>query len=276
MPELPEVESTARFLGQQISGCRVSSVEVRWNRSIASPSVARFRSKIIGSTFKEVTRRGKYIQMEMANPAVRGVSAGEQYYLFAHLRMSGSFDVVSKKAPRSKHDHVIISLNNGREIRFHDPRKFGKLYLVTSKEQVIGELGIEPFDPALTPEMMFELFQARRTRIKPLLLDQSVITGLGNIYVDETLWRAKVHPLRSANSISRSKCAEILSRIREVLSAAINSSGTDFGDGVVKYGNYAPAVYGRAGEPCLQCGSKIKRLVVGQRGTHICPRCQRS
>ena len=188
--------------------------------------------------------------------------------------MSGSLDVVSSKSPVALHDRVIFELNNGKSLRFNDTRKFGRMYLARSLEEIVGDLGIEPLSNEFTPDYLLEGMKKRSRTIKPLLLDQSFIAGLGNIYVDESLWQAEINPKAKSDRIPRAKVTALHSAIQEILTEAISFLGTDFGDNVVHGGMYRPRVYGRESEPCLRCGKNIKRIVVGQRGTHYCPACQ--
>jgi len=267
MPELPEVESTVQYLKERVEGLSIEGATVLWERTIALSPARSFSRKLEGSTITEVFRRGKFV-------ALRIQGAREQY-LYTHLRMSGSLDVMAKALPIAPHDRVVIFLSNGKTIRFNDTRKFGRMYLASSPDEVVAALGIEPLSSEFTAEKLRAMLAQKKGAIKPLLLNQSFIAGLGNIYVDESLWRAKIHPLTPANRVPRSKQEELHEAIRSVLSEAISLLGTDFGDGVVNGGMYSPAVYGQDGEPCRRCGAGIRRIVVGQRGTHLCPSCQR-
>jgi formamidopyrimidine-DNA glycosylase len=265
MPELPEVESTARFLRSRILGARIESIEVRWKRTVTTHTASEFVRLLNGKLIAEVGRRGKFIQITL-QPGAK--------LLFAHMRMSGSFDVVSKDMPDDLHDRVVLDLSNGKQLRFCDPRKFGRFYLADTSDVVVGKLGIEPLEEDFTVARLAALLRGQKGAIKPFLLRQDKIAGLGNIYVDEALWYARVHPLRRTGSL-REPEIELLHRgIQEILSEAIAKAGTDFGDGVVYGGGYTPRVYGRDGEPCGRCERTIKKMVVGQRGTHICASCQ--
>ncbi len=268
MPELPEVESTVQYLRERMLGLRITEATVLWARTIDRPSHATFRKQIGGYSVHDVSRRGKYIVIELAK---RGQP---QRFLLGHLRMSGSVDVISQAAPLAKHDRVVLKLDNGKELRFNDPRKFGRLYLVSSPQTVLGKLGLEPLEDSLSVELLYERLQRKRGAIKSILLDQTILAGVGNIYADECLWRSRVHPLRRACSLSGSEVERLLGELRGTLQEAIKANGTDFGDGVIHEGLYVPRVYGRDGEPCQRCQSPIKRIVVGQRGTHFCPNCQ--
>ena len=190
-----------------------------------------------------------------------------------HLRMSGSLTIDGPGSLPQLHDRVIVDLQPAGRLRFHDPRKFGRMYCVADPQAVTRNLGPEPFDRSL-PERFPTMLRVRRGAIKSLLLRQDFIAGIGNIYADESLWRAGIHPLRSAHRISKDRAALLLASIVSCLEAAIEAQGTDFGDHVV-IGDYVPEVYGRTGEPCLRCKTPVRRIVVGQRSTHYCPTCQR-
>jgi formamidopyrimidine-DNA glycosylase len=267
MPELPEVESTVRYLRERAEGTTILDAQISWPRTVATHNPASFKRQVSGFSIDRVFRRGKFIGIESRRNRDR--------FMFIHLRMSGSLDVVRADSPVAPHDRVILTLGNGKSIRFNDTRKFGRLYLCDDVRDVVGKLGVEPLDSAFNPEMLYELLHSRATRIKPLLLDQTVIAGLGNIYVDESLWKAKIHPLTPAKRLSKERCVVLHNAITETLSEAVNLLGTDFGDGVVEGGMYSPLVYAREDTPCRRCGANIKKTTVGQRGTHFCPKCQR-
>ncbi len=267
MPELPEVESTVQYLKERVTGLSIEGATVLWDRTIALTSPHAFCHQLAGSQIADVFRRGKLV-------GLRIVGKREQY-LYTHLRMSGSLDVMAKALPIAPHDRVVIFLSNGKTIRFNDTRKFGRMYLTTSPDDVVAKLGIEPLSPEFTADALRAMLSSKKGAIKPLLLNQSFIAGLGNIYVDESLWRAKIHPLTPANRVPSPKQGALHEAIRAVLSEAVSLLGTDFGDGVVDGGMYTPAVYGQNGQPCGRCGTVIRRVVVGQRGTHLCPSCQR-
>lgn len=266
MPELPEVEATVRYLRERIVGETVVGSQIFWRRTIATHPPNAFQSAIAGVTIRDVTRRGKFI-------VIHGCES-ESLFLCVHLRMSGCLDVVAHTSPLSPHDRVVIELDNGKSIRFNDTRKFGRIYLCYDVTSVLGKLGVEPLEESFTPLLLHQLLQQRSTRIKPLLLDQTVIAGLGNIYVDEALWKSRIHPNTPAHRVSLAQSNTLHQSIVATLSEAISLSGTDFGDGVVEGGMYCPCVYGREDKPCNRCATKIKKITVAQRGTHLCPRCQ--
>jgi formamidopyrimidine-DNA glycosylase len=272
MPELPEVETAVRYLRERVCGRTITSGEVLWPRSVYTHKPEDFVREVSGLVIKDVSRRGKYICLETISK--EGANRFGRF-IFVHLRMSGSLDVISNKTPLALHDRVILKLDNGKGIRFDDPRKFGRVYLSCDPQSVVGALGVEPLSSDFTPQLLGDLLKKRRTAIKRLLLDQSIVAGLGNIYVDESLWLAKIHPLKQANTVSRDQVGRLHEAIRSVLGEAIELLGTDFGDGVVDGGMYVPKVYGREGKGCSRCEGVIVRIVVGQRGTHYCRGCQR-
>jgi formamidopyrimidine-DNA glycosylase len=267
MPELPEVESTVRYLRERVDGHTITGATVTWARTIHTHTPRKFAELVEGATIREVFRRGKFVGLRLGSES--------PLFLFIHLRMSGSLDVVSADAEPSAHDRVVLSLQEGKTIRFNDTRKFGRMYLCEDPAEVVGALGIEPLDDAFTPSVLHEMLASHRGALKPLLLNQHIIAGLGNIYVDEVLWKASIHPLNPAHTVPAEKAVTLNQAIKETLSEAISLAGTDFGDGVVYGGMYQPLVYGRDGTPCHRCNAEIKKIVVGQRGTHFCPTCQR-
>lgn len=266
MPELPEVEATVQYLGERIEGLRILSIDVLWAKTIATGSLSQFREQLIGALVTRTFRRGKFVGVELFGET--------KLFLFVHLRMSGSLDVIASSNEVDRHDRVVISFEGGKSLRFNDTRKFGRMYLYPDMDTISEKLGIEPLSEEFTHTFLGRLLGNRKNQIKSLLLNQKLIAGLGNIYVDECLWKARIHPTISSNRISKKKVIELHRAIKETLTEAVSLLGTDFGDGVVYGGMYTPQVYGRTGEPCQRCGAVLKRTVVGQRGTHFCPRCQ--
>ena len=270
MPELPEVETVVRGLRDTLVGRTVSAVTVRWPRTIARPGVGEFKDSIAGRRVVSVSRRGKYI--------VAGLDRG---YLLIHLKMSGRLLVVPKDDPLDKHTHTILDLDNGSQLRFRDVRKFGRVYLVDEVERVTGRLGPEPLDADFTVDRFRQLLERRSGRLKPLLLNQEFVAGLGNIYADEALFAARLHPLRKADTLADDEQARLHMSIRGVLQDAIDARGTTLDDGGYvdargRAGAFQQqlAVYARGGEGCTCCGTPIERVVVGGRSTHFCPFCQ--
>lgn len=263
MPELPEVESLVRRLRPHLIGRKVVSANVGWTRILATPRLAEFQKQIVNQRFVSAGRRGKYLMFQLSSKQ-----------LLIHLRMSGNLEVRGAHEKRSKHEHVVFKLDNDQELRFHDTRKFGRVYLVDKIEMIVGKLGPEPLAVDFYFEEFFARIKNKKGAIKSLLLKQEFLAGVGNIYADESLWRAKIHPLRPASSLDRKEAALLYKAIRRILTEAIEAQGTDNGDNVVPEGDYLPRVYGREGQKCQRCRSKILKMTVGQRGTHYCPACQ--
>ena len=265
MPELPEVETTARRLAPDLVGRTIAGVRLAWPRH--TPDPAALCALLPGRRVTRVGRRGKYVVIEL-DPADRT--------LLIHLRMSGRLSIVPAGTLPDPYAHTVLALDDGHELRFSDARKFGQLTLPADPEQILAKLGPEPLSPRFTAGWLAEALAARRRAIKPLLLEQSFIAGLGNIYADEVLFRAGVDPRRPANSLAGGEVARLHSAIRQVLQEAIDHQGTSL-DWVYPEGGMEARlqVYRRGGEPCVRCGTPIERIVLGQRGTHYCPSCQR-
>jgi formamidopyrimidine-DNA glycosylase len=268
MPELPEVETVVRQLRPLFVGATISGVAVHWRRTIACPSFQAFRRGLIGRTCVGIWRRAKYLVFELDD--------GRK--LVGHLRMTGRFHVGDEPEP----DHVRVScaLSDGRHFVFSDVRKFGRLGLVRSLDEILPALGPEPLSDAFNADWLTAALRQRKRLLKPLLLDQSFLAGLGNIYVDEALYRSRLHPLRMSHTLRRTQATTLAAEIKAVLGEAIDADGSSF-DVFYRTPEGQPgafqddfAVYGRDGLPCRRCGTIISRLVVGQRGTHVCRRCQ--
>ena len=274
MPELPEVQTVVDNLnGLGIVGCRITGANVYWPRTIDPMPPAAFCKRIKGCTIRQITRRGKYL--------VIGLSQG--LTLLIHLRMTGHLNWEIKGKVRNRHEHVILEVGEQRELRFQDTRKFGRFVLTESPQTVLGQLGPEPLEAGLTGARFYEMLHARRRRVKPLLLDQGFIAGLGNIYVDEALWKAKIHPLRISDSLTHKESTALHRAIRYVLRTGLKNMGTTLGGGAGNFYSVAGRrgrnadrlkVFRRNGLNCPRCGGTIQRLLVGQRGSHICPGCQ--
>ncbi len=270
MPELPEVETIAHALAEggrgspPLIGHTIAEGEVLWARTLSSPGEAAFRRRVRGQTVRSIGRRGKFLLLTL-----------EPDTLLFHLRMSGDLRLEAPGTPTHKHDRFVLRFTNGWRLAFNDARKFGRAWLVADPAEVLGRLGPEPLDPALTPADFHAMLSARKRLLKPLLLDQTFLAGLGNIYTDEALHLARLHPLRLASSLDVDESAALLEAIRAVLGEGIRRNGASI-DWVYRGGDFQNAfrAYGRVGQPCPQCEELIQRLVVGQRGTHICPNCQ--
>jgi formamidopyrimidine-DNA glycosylase len=272
MPELPEVETAARDLDAQVRGQRISAIEkLDWERMVETPDPASFRALLPGRQICSVGRRAKWLLLTL--------DAG--WTLALHLRMSGSLSVQPADTPADSYTHLVLALDDGRRIFFRDLRKFGRARLLDAAGLAALDQahGPEPLDAAFTPAALAQILQRRQTALKPLLLNQALIAGLGNIYVDESLWRARLHPLRRASSLSVDEIAALHAAIRGVLAQAIDNKGSTLRDYRNGYGERGSNqdyfdVYGREHKPCRRCDTPIMRIVVTQRGTHLCPACQ--
>lgn len=258
MPELPEVETVAQAL-KDLEGEKIMGLTVLF------PKIFKGKAEnIVHTTIQKIYRRGKYILFELSNG----------YTLFVHLRMTGRFYYTHE--PVKKHEHLILFFKK-KELRYHDTRKFGRFVLTNHPEEILGRLGPEPFDPALLPEH----FVRHKRALKPLLLDQSFIAGLGNIYVDEALFEAQLHPLK--NLLNVAEAARLLKAIRLVLKRGLETKGTSLGKGLSNFyqvdgssgdHQHRLQVFRLTGNPCPRCSTPIQRIVVAQRSTHFCPHCQ--
>lgn len=275
MPELPEVETVVRDLvAAEIPGRRICRVEVLHPGVVAGTKPAGFIRRLNGRKIKAVGRRAKFIVFQLDD--------GE--LLTLHLRMTGQLHLVKGLCRRDKHDHLRLTLNDGRTLIYHDPRRFGRWKLAKNAAEIFHNLGPEPLDGGLTPAEFARRLARHRRQLKPLLLDQTFLAGLGNIYVDESLFAARLHPQQLAHRVHPAEARRLFAAIRRILNAAIGQRGTTLGLGEGNFasphqtrGRYLTRLqaYGRGGEPCARCGTPIKRMVVGQRGTHFCPHCQR-
>ncbi len=277
MPELPEVETIARCLRDgeakyhtTLIGCRVASTEVLWTRTLANLTPDEFAKRIQGQTIQSVGRRGKILVIQLSTDT-----------LLVHLRMSGDLRLEATRdshgtpVPLQKHDRLSLVFDCSQRLVFNDTRKFGRVWLTEDPETVLGSLGPEPLDPQLTDSQFFSMLSNRKRQLKPLLMDQSFLAGLGNIYTDEALHLAKLHPCMPSDQVSPEASSRLLAAIRSVLQEGIRRNGASI-DWVYRGGDFQNhfQVYGRIDQPCPVCGTPITRLVVGQRGTHICPACQ--
>jgi len=272
MPELPEVETVVRELrqggsarGASVVGQTIARVTVRWPRHIATPSAKVLQQQLPGQTITGLGRRGKYLIFELSRDV-----------LLIHLKMSGDLTQVPAGAPRDKHAHTIFHFTDGTALRFSDTRKFGKVYLVGRADEVVGRLGPEPLERAFTAARLGQMLAGRRRLLKPLLLDQTFLAGLGNIYTDEALHLAGLHPQRLSDSLSPTEVRALWLGIRRALRTGLRHNGASI-DWVYRGGGYQHyfRVYDQTGKPCPRCGTLIRRMVVGQRGTHYCPACQK-
>lgn len=278
MPELPEVESVRQGLQQMIIGEKIGTVEVRWPNIIESPAVAEFKKRLEGQVFEKVERRGKFLLFYLSEDV-----------LISHLRMEGKYQFVlpsygEEDGTENKHTHVIFYLENGHQLRYLDVRKFGRMSLVQKGQEFnhksLAKLGPEPVAEKFTLPAMQEFLTRRTKAIKGILLDQEMVVGIGNIYADEILYRAQIHPEQSAKSLTAQESTALYHAIIEVLAAAVRKGGTtirSYENAFGENGNYQEflKVYGKEGLECPRCGNQIKKIKVAGRGTHFCPHCQR-
>lgn len=270
MPELPEVETIARSLiaGQNGSGGLVghtiARARVGWKRTIATPSAQTFLRRIRAQEVKGVGRRGKFIKIDLSKDT-----------LLIHLRMSGDLLLGNSAKPLGSHSRLELYFEDDFQLSFNDPRKFGRVWLVGDAADVTGGLGPEPLDLTLTSKAFHSMLTSRNRQLKPLLLDQTFLAGLGNIYADEALWAARLHPLAASSSLDARQSGKLLKSIRKVLEEGIARNGASI-DWVYRGGDFQNHfnAYQRTDEPCLRCGRPIRRILVGQRSTHYCPQCQ--
>ena len=274
MPELPEVETIARGLARSVSGDVVESVWLG-NKPEPLKSPAReIAAALEHSRIATVRRMGKHIVFDLEQHSVRPTPASLQAQWIVHLGMTGRLQVCEPQAEVLKHTHAILKLASGRELRFVDPRRFGRL----SVARGFDASGIEPLEADL--EQFLRLFRGRKTPIKSALLNQKLLRGVGNIYADESLFRAGIRPRRRASTITRHQLATLLAAVKEVLREAIALGGSSISDYVDADGEEGffqlqHRVYGREGEACLVCKKPIKRIVIAGRSSHYCPKCQK-
>ena len=264
MPELHEVETIARKLKPDLIGRMILSADLRWSRTLATPSPKKFREQIKGEEIKNVTRRAKYFILHLSS-----------FSLLIHLRMSGDLFIKDSTIRPEKHDRLVLKLSGGKSLVFNDTRKFGRVWLTSNSEDVLGKLGPEPLSREFTSQWLYSALHSRHRILKPLLLDQAFLAGLGNIYTDEALHIAKLHPAAASDSVTAKQAEALHEAIRTVLKEGIRRNGASI-DWVYRGGEFQNhfRVYDREGKPCPVCDTQIVRLVLGQRGTHICPKCQ--
>ncbi len=275
MPELPEVETVRQTLQPKLAGLKFCGALVYLPKIIKTPDPEQFIKEIEGKKIIKISRRGKYLLLNLS----------DRYTLVVHLRMTGSLVYCENGDPPAKHTHIVFNLSNGAQLRFTDVRQFGQLWLVpsTSLDSLTGlkNLGVEPLEPQFTRDYLKKELRRRHARIKPLLLDQTIIAGLGNIYTDEALHRAKINPERLAMTLTPREIASLYHAIRDVLQEGIENRGTtvrNYVDGEGRSGSYQEQlqVYSRDGEPCSHCGKIIIKKKVGGRSSYYCPSCQKA
>ena len=281
MPELPEVETVARDLRPRIVGATIVGARCSWPRTLRTHTPEAFADAVAGRRVEGVGRRAKLVVVELSGDAA----------LTIHLKMTGQLFVVPAETPEDPYVRLVLELDDGREIRFRDIRKFGRIGLY-GRDPVTGELvaevggtavfaafGPEPLDPAFTVRDFRRRLRRRSGRLKPLLLDQSFLAGVGNIYADEALWAARLHPLRTAGTLRPVDERNLYEEVRRILAEAVVRRGSSIDDYTAPDGDGSMQehlqVYQRTGEPCPRCGRPVKRIVIGARSTHFCSWCQR-
>jgi len=274
MPELPEVETIVADLRPHLVGRTIVHCELRFPSIVRHPEPERFIDSITGLRIEGVGRRGKFML----------IALGEGRLLVVHLGMSGQLRLVDATAEIENHTHVILDLDDNRHLRYRDPRRFGRLLLGTEDELLMSgtlpKLGPEPIDPTFDADELYKRFRKRRAPLKALLLDQAMVAGVGNIYADESLYRARLRPDRAAGSLSRKSVRRLHESLRDSLETAIRNRGSSvdtYRDAWGEVGNQQESllVYGRAGEPCFTCGRPLSIVRIAGRSTVFCRRCQR-
>ncbi len=274
MPELPEVETVRRTLLVLVKGLLIERVEVRLPRIIRRPDdPAVFSTMLEGQHIRDIARRGKFLRFML-----------DDYTLLSHLRMEGRYGVYNTGEEESPHTHVVFHLSEGKQLRYQDVRQFGTMDLFTHGQDLVSpplsKMGMEPLEPSFTFHAFRERLAGRTTKIKPLLLSQEYIVGLGNIYVDEALFTAGIHPERLYSSLRKQELIRLHAAIIETLQSAVDAGGSSVksyvnGQGEMGMFQQKLRVYGRKSEPCVQCGEPVLKTVVGGRGTHFCAKCQK-
>ena len=269
MPELPEVETIARQLrARGVEGREILSAKVNWARTVEPLSAATFSKRVCGTTIDTISRVGKWVLFSL--------SSGQT--ILIHLRMAGSFSM--EPGP---HDRIVLELSDGLTLHYRDTRKFGRWKLVDDPDEILGKLGADALTRRFSQKYFADAMRRRHRMIKPLILDQSVVAGLGNIYADEALWESMIHPERLSDSLSECELEGLFKAIKHVLKIGVKNRGTSLGEGKTNYrdvdgesGGHREEVkaYGRSGKPCERCGNRLEKAVVAQRGTTFCPVCQ--
>ena len=269
MPELPEVELVVQGLRPDVVGRTFTSVTFDWPRQIAAPSPDEFRARVPGQKVVALERRGKYIVFKLSSDT-----------LLVHLRMTGRLYVTGDGVHADKWVHVVFDMDSGKQLQYSDARKFGRMHLLADPEEILGKIGPEPLDDDFGVADFSAQIERRKGAIKPLLLNQAFLAGIGNIYADEALWLARIDPRRKADTLQAAEVEQLYGAVRTVLQKGIEHEGASINwyrkpDGTKGESQNHFVVYGRSGEPCLNCGRPISKITLGQRGTHFCSACQR-
>ena len=273
MPELPEVETVKETLKLKLIGKKIKDVKIYYDGIIAYPEAKEFSKQIKNLSIKDIKRRGKWLMFDL-----------DKYYLLSHLRMEGKYFFKNKGDKLDNHEHVVFTLDDDEELRYRDTRKFGKMYLI-KKEDInsigpIKDLGLEPWDNNLTKEYLRSKYKNKRLPIKTVLLDQSIIVGIGNIYADEILFLSKLNPLIKCCDLNDNDLGNIIKYTKEVLEKAIKLGGTTIRtytsvDGVHGRFQNELLIHGKDKEVCPNCGQPVEKIRVGGRGTYYCIKCQK-
>lgn len=275
MPELPEVETVRRTLQYQLGSPTIEEVEIRWEGILANKSTEDFRAQLLGKTISDYQRIGKYLIFVL-----------EDVYLVSHLRMEGKYFVEAKEAPYdAKHTHIRIRFRDGRELRYHDTRKFGRMYLYPIQESLaeqkaFANVGFDVFDERLDGEYLYRAFHPRKIVLKQALLDQSVMAGVGNIYADEICFAMRMHPETKIYHLRKKDFYKLLEETRRILNGAIRAGGTTIRSYTSSLGvdgrfQLKLRIHAKENQACSLCGGLIKKKFVATRGTYFCPVCQR-
>jgi len=270
MPELPEVETTKNELLPHIVGHRITGITLLWDGIVRQPSIEEFCSRLIGQRITELVRRGKYL--------ILGLTSNE--VLIIHLKMTGSLLLKPASAEPDKYTRAILHLDKETRLHFRDPRKLGVMWLVEDKNAIVGKLGPEPLEDGFTPQVLSQRLNKRTAPIKALLCDQTFIAGIGNMYADEALFAARIHPLRLGKSLSQDEVERLHSAIRQVLWSAIGYKGASVDTYLRPGGELGTAhfqfqvAHYLSGRLCPVCGTPIERIPIRNRGSYFCPKCQ--
>ena len=272
MPELPEVETVKESLKKFVLGRKINNVIINYPNIIEYPKLDEFKEKVINEQINDIKRRGKWLMFDLDN-----------YYLLSHLRMEGKYFIKNINDEHSKHEHVIFELNDGKQLRYLDTRKFGKMHLIEKdkvySQKPLNELGLEPWDNNLTVSYLKDKYKNKKLPIKSVILDQSIIVGIGNIYADEILFLSNINPLKKAFELNDIDLNNIIKYTKEVLNKAILSGGTtiksyESSEGVHGRFQQSLLVHNRNGQKCPNCNEIILKIKIGGRGTYYCPNCQ--
>jgi len=270
MPEIAEVETVRRTLKKSILNKKIIKVDIYYPNMILS-DIEEFKETLLNKEFIDIKRMGKWLLFELDN-----------YYLLSHLRMEGKFFIKDFNMPLEKHEHIVFTFADNTTLRYHDTRKFGRMKLIKKEDlyntEEIKKLGYEPLSKELTKEYLYAKLITRKDYIKEALLDQAIISGLGNIYVDEVLWKSGISPLRIANTLSLKDCQNIINSSNEIIKNAILSGGCtirSYTSSLGVIGHYQDYLCCHTKSVCSKCNEKILKIRVGGRGTYYCPKCQR-